>query len=326
MDRERPLISVIVPVYNVEKYLKACVDSIVAQTYRSIEIILVDDGSTDRSGELCERYASDGRVMVLHKENGGLSSARNAGLDVCRGEYVAFIDSDDFVSPYFIEILYKAAAEYGADLAYCATGLSFLDGTDEAVQLAKDADDLSAAGLAPGELLEKYLYQSISNGAVWGLYRRTLFETVRFPVGYVFEDIATIYRVMILARRAAMVYAHVYAYRTRSGSTLHSGFAEKKMVAVDITRQLYAAVCTYDGRLQNAAASRAFSLNFHVFLQAPAGSEYAAILWKEIKKYRWRVLLNFSRQVRMKNRAGALISCFGRRTAAWFGKKLIKQY
>ena len=103
----KPLISIIIPVYNAEKYLKKCLDSVINQTYKNLEIILVDDGSTDKSPEICDKYAEkDSRIIVLHKENGGVSSSRNAGLDIFKGEYLSFVDSDDYVEPDYIEYLY----------------------------------------------------------------------------------------------------------------------------------------------------------------------------------------------------------------------------
>ena len=112
-----PLISVIVPVYNVEKYLGKCVDSILAQTYENLEIILVEDGTKDNSGAICDAYAAkDSRIRVIHKENGGLSSARNAGMDIARGEYFGFVDSDDWIEPKMYETLLNLAEKYHADL------------------------------------------------------------------------------------------------------------------------------------------------------------------------------------------------------------------
>ena len=128
VDRSDPLISVIVPVYNVRHYLRDCIASIVGQTYRNLEIILVDDGSTDESSAMCDEAAlCDGRIKVIHKENGGLSSARNAGLDIATGEFVAFVDSDDTIAPEAIEVLYRAANENGAtvtmmDMTYVQEG------------------------------------------------------------------------------------------------------------------------------------------------------------------------------------------------------------
>ena len=126
-----PLVSVIIPVYNVEKYLKQCVDSVIGQTYRDLEIILVDDGSTDHSGDMCDKYAEkDYRVKVIHKENGGASSARNIGIAVVSGEYVYMPDSDDYIDTYCIEKLLNCAMENNADLVFF-NAYSFTDGSNE---------------------------------------------------------------------------------------------------------------------------------------------------------------------------------------------------
>ena len=116
-----PKVSVIVPVYNTEQYLKECVDSLLKQTLTDLEIILIDDGSPDNSAYICDEYAKlDSRVKVIHKENGGLSSARNAALDICKGEYIGFVDSDDFVEPTMFEELYNSAINYNSDISICA--------------------------------------------------------------------------------------------------------------------------------------------------------------------------------------------------------------
>ena len=134
-----PLITVIIPIYKVEKYLPKCLDSVLAQTYSNLEIILVDDGSPDNCGAICDEYAArDSRIRVIHKENGGLSSARNSGIDICRGKYISFIDSDDFVSPYFIEMLYRGVHDFNCEIATVEHGVSFMEGKDDSVVFAKD--------------------------------------------------------------------------------------------------------------------------------------------------------------------------------------------
>ena len=128
MTNQNPLISVIVPVYKVEKYLHRCVDSILVQTYTNLEIILVDDGSPDRCGAICDEYAAkDSRIRVIHQENGGLSAARNAGLDVCSGEYIAFVDSDDWLDPEMYAVMMAQVREYGCDVVMCDCVKEFPD-------------------------------------------------------------------------------------------------------------------------------------------------------------------------------------------------------
>ena len=131
----QPLISVIVPCYNVEEYLPRCVESVLNQTYRNLEILLVDDGSPDRCGEICDEYAAvDSRVKVIHKENGGLSDARNVALNVMKGEYVTFVDSDDYVAADYVEYLYKLMEEYGVKLSV-SRHQEFKDGASVSVEI-----------------------------------------------------------------------------------------------------------------------------------------------------------------------------------------------
>ena len=120
------MISIVVPVYNVEKYLSQCLDSILTQTYKNLEIILVDDGSTDKSGSICDSYKKkDPRIVVIHKENGGLSDARNAGVAICKGDFISFVDSDDYLSPYFYEILMGVAQKRNCDIVALKSGTDF---------------------------------------------------------------------------------------------------------------------------------------------------------------------------------------------------------
>ncbi len=317
-----PLISVIVPIYNVEKYVCQCIDSIIAQTYKDIEIILVDDGSPDNCGAICDEYASkDNRIKVIHKENGGLSSARNAGIDICSGEYISFIDSDDFVSPYFIEILYKGIVFNESDIASLKHGIYFIDGDDENVVFAKNADDCTIIDIAQREIIKMLLYQGVSNGAPWRLYKRKIFKELRFPVGYLFEDVGTTHKTFMLAEKIALVDASIYAYRVRKDSIVHMDFSPKKMDAIPISKSMMNDVLKYDQTLKKAAMSRAFSINYQIFLQAPFDDiESRKKLWTEIKKYRKTVLTDMSPKLRFKNRAGAAISYLGMDVAWKIGR------
>lgn len=183
-----PLISVIIPIYNVEKYLNECVDSVLQQTYSKLEIILVNDGSPDNCGPICEDYAKqDTRIVVMHKENGGLSDARNAGLDICKGEYISFIDSDDFVHPQFIEILYQNLLEHDADISFC-----------DYVRFKKN-DKLNTNYENPlqikifeGNQMITNLYDSNwypKNVVVWNkVYKKEVFKGIRYAKGFNHED------------------------------------------------------------------------------------------------------------------------------------------
>lgn len=179
-----PIISIIVPVYNVENYLEKCVTSILRQTFSDFELILVDDGSTDSSGGLCERLKErDSRIIVIHKENGGLSSARNAGIDIAKGSYLGFVDSDDFISTDMYEELLQAIEEYDADLAIC--DLVNCYGKIPDIQRIRTKTEV----LTQKECFyEVFVGSKISVSAVNKLYRRDLFRGLRYREGITFED------------------------------------------------------------------------------------------------------------------------------------------
>ena len=325
MMHNDPLVSVIVPIYNVEKYLKKCIDSVVTQSYKNLEIILVDDGSPDKCGDICDKYSeTDSRIKVIHKKNGGLSDARNAGINVCSGEYISFIDSDDFVSPFFIEVLYTCIKCTGADIASLVNENGFVDGEDNRVDnLMRDSKDYSYEVVSSDKALKLMLYQAIPTAVQWRLYKKSIFNELCFPVGYLYEDVATTYKAFMLAERIVLIDANAYAYRLRADSIIRMKFDERKLSAIVISKDLYRDICRLRPKLRKAAASRAFAVNYSVFLQVPQADKSSMLkLWAEIKKYRNQVLADTSPRVRLKNRAGAAISYLGMNIAWKIGRKI----
>lgn len=223
------LISVIIPVYKVEDYLKRCVDSVLAQTYQNIEIILVDDGSPDHCPKMCDDYAKkQEKIRVIHQGNKGLSGARNAGIDAAQGEYIAFLDSDDLWSPYFLESLYDAMIQNNADISQCRWEYMHGDSLKEAY------DPNVAKHCFSGREMLANLY--IRTGAyyvvAWNkLYKRKLFETIRYPEGRIHEDEATTYRLFDLAEKCVFVDNALYGYYVGSNGTsiTRNGFQLKKL-------------------------------------------------------------------------------------------------
>lgn len=216
------LISVVIPVYNVEKYLEKCLDSVTGQTYGNLEIILVDDGSTDNSGAICDRYAQkDSRVAVIHQKNGGLSKARNVGMDTATGKYISFIDSDDYVGSCYIETLYKALPEGGNGISVC----------DYLPVESDDAEQIPGTGVwdmgNPIERLEKMYHPKIHGMnfvATRKLFARSLFTEngILFPEGRVHEDDATIPKLVYFAQRLNYTDAVMYFYRRNPNSIMHT--------------------------------------------------------------------------------------------------------
>ena len=233
----KPLISVIVPVYKVEQYLPKCIESILAQTYRNLEILLVDDGSPDTCGVICDAYAAkDGRIKVIHKENGGLSSARNAGMDIARGEYFGFVDSDDWIEPEMYETLLAGILKYNARVAY--GGRYDVDGAtgEKTIGLCPQKEEC-ISGL---EMLDRVFIWDNCDSAAWDkLYHRSLFEEIRYPIGLINEDIAIFYRLMERTDKAAWCPRPLYNYLHRENSITTAKISDKTFHFVNHTDTIF---------------------------------------------------------------------------------------
>lgn len=225
----KPLISIIIPVYNVEQYLHRCVDSVLNQTYKNLEIILVNDGSPDNCPFICDEYAKkDKRIIVVHKENGGLSSARNAGLEIVQGEYISFIDSDDWIHENYIEILYKNLHEKKADISIC----NFLEIADEEDPIINISNKLRIFNNIEA-LHELYGALYIQFVVSWAkLFKKYLFEELRFPNGKVHEDEFTSYKLLYNAKKIVYSNDQLYYYYQSKDSITRSGFKLKNKLDV----------------------------------------------------------------------------------------------
>lgn len=220
------LISIIVPVYKVENYIDKCIESIINQTYQKLEIILVDDGSPDKSGEKCEEYKKiDNRIFVVHKENGGLSDARNFGMKYATGKYIGFVDSDDYIDNKMFEKLYYNMKKYNANISMCSYVDEYESGrTEISKHFEKEITVLNKMNALRNLILE----QNISNH-VWNkLYERELFNGISFPAGKKMEDIATTYRLFEKANVIVVDNYIGYHYIQRGDSIM--GNINEKLV------------------------------------------------------------------------------------------------
>lgn len=226
---DRPMISVIVPVYNVEKYLHRCVDSILAQTFKETEIILVDDGSTDSSGAICDSYLEiDSRIRVIHKKNGGLSDARNVGIDSSRGDFLCFVDSDDFIAPEMLDTLYRLIKENDADFSVCGICDSSVNGDtpqsaeeSESVMSGVDALKLTLEGKKlPGSMCSK-------------LIPKELCCEHYFIKGKTYEDAFYTPELFLRAKRVAITTKSLYCYWHRENSITTSPFSACSFDVID---------------------------------------------------------------------------------------------
>ena len=222
---DRILITIIVPVYRVEPYIRRCLDSIMRQTYKLLEIIVVDDGSPDNCGRICEEYAQkDERIIVIHKENGGLSSARNAALDIATGEYVMFVDSDDWVEPNFCETALKNALDKHTQIVAFGYKNMFVDKRGHLIR-TQDRYTSSPRIVNASEAVRLLITRKdiIFNYAWNKIFKRSLFENVRFPIGRLYEDNAVTYLLVIKAHSLFVSDEMLYNYVRRNDSITGEG-------------------------------------------------------------------------------------------------------
>lgn len=224
------LISIVVPIYNVEQYLQKCVDSLINQTYKNLEIILVDDGSPDNCPKICDEYANhDSRIKVIHKENGGLSDARNAGMNIATGEYISFIDSDDWIKPKMIEDMYNRMIEDNSDLV--SSGVIWVDEYGAEIRTATVSENCvlnteqAMAELINDEKLKQHVWNK--------LYKADLIKNIPFDKGKYHEDVFWSYKVIGGAKRVSIEKNSYYFYVQRSESIMGEKYSAKRLDALD---------------------------------------------------------------------------------------------
>ena len=307
------LISVIVPVYNVAPYLDQCLESIVNQSYTHLEILVVDDGSTDGSGPMCDQWAKrDQRVRVIHQANGGLSAARNAALDVMQGEMVTMVDSDDVLHPSAIQVMQEAMLKNQAQIV---VGRYTPFAEDAQPTWPEQKGEPEALRFTQYHSLLKMFSQQGLTHSAWGrLYDASLFEDIRYPVGKNYEDLAIIYPLMLKCGRLVKIDYVVYGYRQRQTSIL-GAFSPSRAVVLDILEELEHRVMREDERYVPAVRSRLLSAYFNILLlsnqdKAHDHRQLQDRCWQGIKRLRRDCLRDSN--VRLKNKKGILASYLGR--------------
>jgi len=234
-----PKLSIIVPIYKVEQYLPKCIDSILAQTFTDFELILVNDGSPDNCGRICDKYAKkDKRVIVVHKKNGGVSTARNAGIHAAKGEYIGFVDSDDVIHEKMYEILYKNASLYSSDLVVCDF---FKTEVNNSVDMKTNIQDYHVKKFSNIEALHQLFpekYDSYATGAgnsmkwvvLWNkLYKRELFKQNKFLDGRICEDEFIMHRILFCCKKVIYLTAPLYYYVQSPNSIIRSSFSKERL-------------------------------------------------------------------------------------------------
>lgn len=303
------MISVIVPVYNVEKYLDQCIQSIIGQTYKDFELILVDDGSTDNSGKMCDTYKEyDNRIQVVHKKNGGLSDARNKGTELAIGTYVTYIDSDDYVSDDYLGTLYNLVVKYNADIA--VTGIErFYDG-DKPIGRSGRRGENCFDGI---EALKRVLYQNgMDTSACALLIKKEIAFINKFPISKYHEDDYTTYKYYLAAERVALSSSNQYYYRQRRSSIMHS-FGQASLDELDAADNLVNELEKISADLGKAARAKKYSDYCQVLLSDNDIKKNEPNTYRRIKEfissYNFKMLLD--NNARKKNRIAAMCMIMG---------------
>ncbi len=237
--KNKQLVSVIIPIYNVEKYVKRCIDSVLAQTYENLEIILVDDGSIDSSSSICNEYAlKDSRILIIHKPNGGLSSARNAALDVFKGDYVTFVDGDDVVGERYVEALLELVEKYNVELSQ----IMFRIVSEKESEILPKGNVYECLYTQKEALRDMMGQKHVTNSACYKLYARRLFDEIRYPLNTYFEDVAVTYKILFMVDSVAYSSEVLYDYIKREGSITRSKFSPKIMACIYYAEEMISAI------------------------------------------------------------------------------------
>lgn len=313
------LISVIVPVYNVKKYINRCVDSIIHQSYKNLEIILVDDGSTDGSGFLCDNYKQvDSRIKVIHKENGGLSDARNAGLEIAVGKYVTFVDSDDWIRKDYAKLLLEAAQYGNTKISACA----YIK-TDKSIEQYeyRKIEDISKY-VETWQIEEAYrhlfLYKKIDSSACAKLYERILFCDISFPKGKLYEDQFVVYKLFHLSQAVTYVDQEMYFYFNRADSIQNESFTIRKMDELEANLECVTFINSRYPQLNEAVTCKLVSSCFHIFFAIDDPQKWEnekKKLKKIIKRYRRKMIIG--KDVNKKVHFGCLCTYLGFGVTKW---------
>lgn len=286
------MISVVVPIFNVEKYLRKCIDSIIKQTYKNIEIILVDDGSPDNCGEICDEYArSDERIKVIHKKNGGLSDARNTGIDIAKGMYITFIDSDDYVEEDYIMYLYRLIKKYSTDISISSYYIKDYNG--KKVDLGSKYQEKV---LEKTECISRMLCENGFAVSAWAkMYKLELFQNVRYPVGKLCEDNGTTYKLIEKCNLIAYGNQSKYVYIKREDSIMNSRFSKRKLDLIELTDKMAEDLYPKYPQLQDVIIKRKIQSRFSIIRQI-LFSEYDKESIKIAKNLRKEIIRNYGKQ------------------------------
>lgn len=304
MDDKDKLISIVVPVYNVEEYVEKCIKSLVEQSYSYIEIIIVDDGSLDSSIDKCISFArNDDRIRIYQKKNGGLSDARNYGITKCSGSYIMFVDSDDYLPPYAVSCLYTTLCKYPE--AALSIGSMYIT-SDNRCEIKKTSNAEPLFLNSEKAIYELLLNEMFTNSVCAKLFRKELFETVKFPVGRLYEDIPVCYDIFLSGVSVVYTSQIVYVYYKRPNSITTVSFNPKRMDGVLFVEDKVNKLLEMYPQYRKTAKIRLFKAYFNVLpslTRDKVSKDYWKMVKKNLKKYRWCVLFSFESSLKLKAKA-----------------------
>ncbi len=328
-EKKNPLISVVVPVYNAENYLDGCIQSIMEQSYENWELLLVDDGSLDQSGVICDTWAQeDKRITVLHEKNGGAAFARNQGVKAAKGEYIAFVDSDDLMEKNYLDYLISMALQYGAQIAVCGYRKVFPENSKrdffetklpwklpnfypKETRKKKVRQPMEEKMAFSGEeAMQQLLYQNYFMSVPWGMIsEKNLWREVAFPEGTKAEDMGTIYKLFSKAGKVVYGSKPLYQYFQRADNTMFSTSRERNKDYYKHSREMVSYVKKNYPQCLLAARSRHFSACFQILSETPKNKKYQGFyqkIYEDIRKMQNHVLRD--KKAKIRNRGAALLS------------------
>lgn len=306
-NNRETLISVLIPVYNDEKYISLCFDSILSQTYTNLDILIIDDGSSDGSACICDNYAEkDKRIRVIHKKNEGQAVARNLAINLANGEYLIFVDSDDVITPSYVEALYDLIKKYDCKIAVSCLK-TFKDGEEPIIDDSKYVEEC----FTPLHAVELMNYQEkFDTWPVCKLYHKSIFASgLRYPIGLIFEDFALTYLLLLESDKVAYCNRVDYYYRLRPNSTEGVAFDNYKMAGAMNVINSFNVHENILEPIEKSCKCRMVSFAYHLLLKMHDDDERRHVFEKIIKMNRFTVL--FDKKARVKARLACFVSLFG---------------
>ncbi len=300
--KENELISIVIPVYNVQDYLNKCYESIKSQTYTNLEIIFVDDGATDKSGEMCDKFATnDNRVKVFHMENRGVSAARNYGVEQCGGEYIMFMDSDDYLSPYCVECLYEMIKKDGT--RYAIGGVEKI-GVNQIPKFMVPDQNKHEVIKAEEAIIRLMYRKGINTYPCSKLYKKDLVDSLKFREKKLCEDIPFTYEVLKKVEKVSYIGCNLYYYVQRSGSYMHSCFNDNTMDGIKFSKEIMESN-VHNRIMYKATASKYFFVLMDVLIRVDKEHMHVRNeIVQEIKSVRRMVLMDSGNKLSQRLMAG----------------------